>query len=214
MAVPTPASIDFALGSLIGVCLFALASCGGDSSHAMPKPGAQPPAGWRTFGDARTGFSIAYPEGWTVDPSYVYPMRIEGRELHGVSFTVPESMRAHTNLATDTRLSVESLAGVSVCDARRFVDAPVNELTENDGGHTWSVASAGDAGAGNFYDETVYALVGSSPCLAIRYFIHSTNIANYDPGVVKQFDREALITMFGRIRSTLTLTPDKATPTD
>ena len=44
MALPTAARIDFALGSLIGVCLFALASCGGDSSHATPKPSAQPPA--------------------------------------------------------------------------------------------------------------------------------------------------------------------------
>jgi hypothetical protein len=214
MAVPTAARIDFALGSLIGVCLFALASCGGDSSHATPKPGAQPPAGWRTFGDARMRFSIAYPEDWTVDSNYVYPMRIEGRELHGVSFSVPEAMRAHTNLAADTRLSVESVSGVTVCEARRFVDTPENELTENDNGHTWSVADAGDAGAGNFYDETVYALEGSSPCLAIRYFIHSTNIANYDPGAVKQFDRGALVTMFGRIRSTLALTPSKDTPTD
>jgi len=214
MAVPTDARIDFALGSLIGVCLFALASCGGDSSHATAKPGAQPPMGWRTFGDARIGFSIAYPEGWQADATYVYPMRIEGRELHGVSFSVPEALRAHTNLATDTRLSVESVTGAKVCDARNFVDSPENELTENDGGHTWSVASTGDAGAGNFYDETVYALAGSSPCLAIRYFVHSTNIANYDPGAVRQFDRRALITMFGRIRSTLTLTPDKSPPTD
>jgi hypothetical protein len=214
MAVPTAARIDFALGSLIGVCLFALASCGGDSSHATPKPGAQPPTGWRAFGDARTHFSIAYPEDWTVDSHYVYPMRIEGRELHGVSFSVPEAMRGHTNLAADTRLSVESVSGVQVCEARRFVDTPENELTENDGGHTWSVADSGDAGAGNFYDETVYALVGSEPCLAIRYFIHSTNIANYDPGAVKQFDRGALVTMFGRIRSTLTLTPARDTPTD
>lgn len=214
MAVPTAARIDFALGSLIGVCLFALASCGGDSSHATPKPGAQPPPGWRTFGDARTGFSIAYPEGWTVDSHYVYPMRLEGRELHGVSFSVPEALRAHSNLAADSRLTVESISGIKPCDARHFVATPENELTENDGGHTWSVANAGDAGAGNFYDETVYALEGSSPCLAIRYFIHSTNIANYDPGAVQQFDRRALVTMFGRIRSTLTLVPEKGAPTD
>ncbi len=170
--------------------------------------------GWRSYGDARIKFSIAYPEAWKVDPDYVYPMRIEGRELRGVSFSVPESFRARTNLASDTRLSVESLKGVRTCEAKRFVDTPQNELTENDGGHVWSVANGGDAGAGNFYDETVYALEGSSPCLAIRYFIHSTNIANYDPGAVKQFDRGALVTMFGRIRSTLALLPEKGSPAD
>lgn len=212
MTTRSAARIDFTLGALLGVCLFVLASCGGDNSQATPRPGTQPPPGWRSFGDARLGFSIAYPSDWQADPRYVYPMRIDGRELHGVSFTVPESFRARTNLASDSRLSVESAAGAQSCDARLFIDSPQNEHTENDGGHSWSVADGGDAGAGNFYDETVYALEGSSPCLAIRYFIHSTNIANYDPGAVRQFDRTALVTTFHRIRNTLAIESGTSDP--
>ena len=63
-------------------------------------------------------------------------------------------------------------------------------MTEN--GTEYSVASLSDAGAGNLYEEKVYALVGTSPCLAVRTFIHSTNIANYDPGTVTAFDEAAL----------------------
>lgn len=189
-------------GLAIGMCLIAACSCGRDAPRQTPLPASEPPSGWRIYGDVRLRFSIAYPEGWGVDRQYVYPIRIGGSELHGVAFSVPEWFRAKTNLARDTRISVEGLPNAANCDARLFLDSPQSELTENDGGYTWSIATGGDAGAGNFYDETVYALVGSHPCVAIRYFIHSTNIANYDPGTVKEFDRTALVTMFDRIRGT------------
>ncbi len=195
------ARIDFAFGSMIGVCLFAIASCGEEASHANTAPRA--PAGWHRYVDMAQHYSIDIPEGWRIDRSYVYPMRIGGRALHGTAFTVPEALRANTNLSPDTRLTVEAIPDAKSCTARLFLDAPENELTENDGGHAWSVATSGDAGAGNFYDETVYALTDSKPCLAIRYFIHSTNVANYDPGTIKEFDRKALVTAFDRIRGTL-----------
>ena len=183
--------------------LLPLAACDGSSAQDTPRPAAQPPSGWRTYGDAPLRFSIAYPARWHADRSYAYWMRIDGRELRGVAFTIPPDFEVRTNLARDTRLTVESAPGAPSCSARLFLDSPQNELQETDGGHSWSVATGGDAGAGNFYDETVYALTDSSPCIAIRYFIHSTNVANYDPGTVRQFDRAALVTMFDRIRSTL-----------
>lgn len=182
--------------------LVALSACGSASSRAAADT-AQQPNGWRTYGDAKSGYSIAYPPGWALDRAYVYPIRVAGKELGGVSLTVPVDFYRRTNLGSDTRLSVEVAPGPAPCEAARFLDAPENVLVENDGGHAWSVASGTDAGAGNFYDETVYALVDSKPCLAIRYFIHATNIANYDPGVVRQFDRTALMTTFDRMRATL-----------
>jgi hypothetical protein len=194
------------LGGLAAtLCLVAVAACDGNDSKATPRPASEPPTGWRTFGDAKLRFSIAYPSGWIVDAHYVYPERLNGTELHGVSFTVPERFGAGTNLAADTHLAVESMPGAAHCDASLFLDSPQDELTENDGGHSWSVATGGDAGAGNFYEETVYALTDSAPCLAVRYFIHYTNVANYEPGTIKEFDRRALVTMFDRIRSTLDL---------
>ena len=61
------------------------------------------------------------------------------------------------------------------------------------------------AGAGNFYEEEVWAIPDTNPCIAIRYFIHSTNIYNYTPGAVKEFDRQKLINQFDEIRRSLIL---------
>ncbi|MBZ0228141.1 MAG: hypothetical protein K8F58_06775, partial [Bauldia sp.] len=67
----------------------------------------------------------------------------------------------------------------------------------------YSVASLTDAGAGNLYEETVYALAGTSPCLAVRTFIHSANIGNFDPGTVTEFDKAALTAESDAIRKTV-----------
>lgn len=187
----------------------ALAACdqNGSAKQAkpVPKPASQLPDGWRAYGDARLGFSIAYPENWSVDKGHVYATPVHDNRLAGVAFIVPQSLSAKTNLSSDSYIAVESAEGVASCDESDFLDQPMTQRTETTGGLRWSVGTMGDAGAGNFYDETVYALEGSKPCLAIRYFIHSTNVANYPEGTVTEFDRAALIAMFDRIRSTFTL---------
>lgn len=148
------------------------------------------------------GFSIYYKKGYTVDESYVYQMNPE-KMIAGVKFTIPASMKAGTNLSTDTALSVEQIADTETCSADLFLDGPhtTEEKTEN--GTTYSFAATADAGAGNRYEETVYALVGTHPCRAVRYFIHYTNIQNYDPGTIREFDRSALLKEFDAMRKTL-----------
>src|SRR6202012_772585 len=97
----------------------------------------------------------------------------------------------------------ESLAGTASCTADKFLDDAdqAGMHPETDGGITWSVEHGTDAGAGNFYDETVYAVQGPQSCLAIRYFIHSTNIANYPPGSVTEFDSSKLTATFDKRRA-------------
>ncbi len=93
--------------------------------------------------------------------------------------------------------------------ADKFLDdtqgAPVQQTGRK--GIVWSVTHGSDAGAGNFYEETIYAVVGTQRCLAIRYFIHSTNIGNYDPGTVRAFDEKALIATFDKIRDSFRISP-------
>ena len=70
----------------------------------------------------------------------------------------------------------------------------------------YTVATSSDAGAGNRYKTTVFVVDATSPCIAVRYFIHYSAIENFDPSSgVKPFDRRRLLAAFDAIRDTLRL---------
>lgn len=168
------------------------------------------PAGWLTHKNPILGYSISYPRGWRVDPAYVYPGFGPDHEIRGVGFQIPKALAKGTNLSISlTGTSVESVPPGKRCDARRFLADAQNVRTVRQDGRVWSVADGSDAGAGNFYEISVFVLATRTQCLAVRTLIHSTNIANYDPGTVKPFDREALIATFDRIRRSLKLPGEK-----
>jgi hypothetical protein len=161
-------------------------------------------AAWHHYTDATLGYRIAYPAGWTIDTGYAFSGLGPGKEIKGVAFTIPASMTTGTNLAGDTKLSVESLPG-SGCTPAQFVD-PANDVrTLHANGRTYVAATSEDAGAGNRYETAIFVIQGTSPCIAVRYFVHSAAIGNFDPGAVQAFDHAKLIAAFDRIRATLRL---------
>jgi hypothetical protein len=94
----------------------------------------------------------------------------------------------------------------SKCTAGQFLSTKtIKSQIITDGNTSYSVASSSDAAAGNRYEETVYALTGSQPCLAVRYFVHYGAIGNYPDGAVKEFDKKTLINQFDSIRHTLVI---------
>jgi hypothetical protein len=161
-------------------------------------------APWQHYTDATLGYRIAYPANWTIDTHYVNQSMGPGHDIPGVSFTIPASLAAGTNLGGDTKLSVESLPGPN-CAPSRFVDPADNVHTIHADGRSYTAATSEDAGAGNRYETDLFVIDGVSPCLAVRYFVHSSNIGNYDPGTVKEFDAAKLTKAFDRIRATLKL---------
>ena len=162
----------------------------------------------KTYLDPSLHYSIRYPADFSPNTAYSYTALGPGKDIHGVSFTVPSSMSAGTNLSSDTYLSVESMA-TSTCSALAFLDEPASTSTQTivENGTTYEIAKGGGAAAGNFYEEYVYALPKTNPCIAIRYFIHSTNIGNYPPNTVKAYDKEALLSSFDEMRRSFTLNP-------
>jgi membrane-bound inhibitor of C-type lysozyme len=151
--------------------------------------------------NSQNGISIRLPEGYT-PAAYTYQALGPGKDIAGIKFTIPASVATGTNLAQDTYLSIESIPATKSCVANLFLEK-AKALEMSYGDTTYSVASTTGAGAGNRYEETVYALPGTNPCVALRYFIHYGVIDNYPAGAVHEFDQAALLAQFDAIRRTL-----------
>lgn len=160
---------------------------------------------WNAYASSEFGFSILFPMDYTANTSYKYEALGPGKTINGVKFTIPPSMASSTNLSSDTYISVERLPNATTCSAAQFVDGANTVSTTTEDGTEYSVAQGGGAGAGNLYEETVYAIPGTMPCVAVRYFIHSTQLGNYPAGTRTQFDKAALVAQFDEIRKTLVL---------
>lgn len=161
------------------------------------EPPAQLPTGTSTY--ATSSFSVVYPNSFTMDEAYQYT-GFAGKPISGVKFFVPTTMATGTNLSADSGVSIEWLPRANTCSADIYMLQNVRATTVVDGGVTYSLATSTEAAAGNLYEEYVYAFPGSSPCTAVRYFIHSTQIANYPEGTVREFNRSLLIGEFDAIR--------------
>ncbi len=162
---------------------------------------------WSTFASSSLGYSVRYPSGYQLNTNYINQTLGPGKNIKGIQLVIPASMATGTNLSTDSGVSIERLPGVTSCSADLFLgDSIVGSTTMvTDNGVEYSFAKGSGAGAGNLYNETVYAIPGTSPCVAVRYFIHSTQLGNYPAGTVKAFDQNELLQQFDGIRQSLLL---------
>lgn len=165
---------------------------------------------------ATSTFSVTYPVGYTADESYEYTQVNPKKPISGVKFTIPGAMATGTNLSSDTYFSVETLPHAKNCTGDIYLAANVHPVSESTASTTYSVATSSGAAAGNRYEESVYAIAGSNPCTAVRYFIHYGAIENYpaagEPGAVTEFDKAALTAAFDKIRDSLVLNPVAPAP--
>ena len=146
-------------------------------------------------------------DGFSVDESFTHVLTPSSTIL-GVRFTIPVATASGTNLSTDTYMSIEHLPdATTTCNANMFLEGRHSTTTTNaiEDGVAYSIASTTDAGAGNRYEDTVYAIPDSNPCIAVRYLIHYTALENHASGTVKAFDRDELLATFNHIRHSITL---------
>lgn len=163
---------------------------------------------------ATSTYSLEYPPEFTIDPDFSNTSVSASKPIAGVKLTIPMTMATGTNLSADSFMSIEQLPRAKSCTADIYLAANVRSATVTDFGKQYSIASSSDAGAGNRYEEIVYAYPESQPCTAVRYFIHSTAIENYPEGTVREYDRAALIDTFDTIRRSLLLAGDTPVPMD
>ena len=69
-------------------------------------------------------------------------------------------------------------------------------------GYHFVHSQAVGAGAGNIYQQEIYRTADQGVCYEVIFFIHYSNIGNYSPGVVTEFDLNGLLQKFNEILST------------
>ncbi len=163
----------------------------------------------KMYAEDNGSFSLRLPslltateDGYKIDEDYqnqVSPTQI----ISGVKFTIPEKLATGTNLSNDTYVSVESIPNIQVCSADLFLSGNQATSTVSDDGVVYSVATSSEAAAGNRYQEKVFAIPGTNPCVAVRYMVHYGVLENYEPGTVNEFNAVGLINEFDQIRRTL-----------
>jgi membrane-bound inhibitor of C-type lysozyme len=166
-----------------------------------PDPGGLP----NTYLDSEIGFSIRYSEGYSVDTSYEYQGFGHEKEIKGVKFTIPESLTEGTNLSKDSGVSIEIIPVNENCKAGLFFYNNVQSQNITDNGLEYSFALSEEGAVGHRYEEQVWAFSGTNSCFAVRYFIHYTVLENYPAGTISEFDKDALIKEFDKIRHSLTI---------
>ena len=65
--------------------------------------------------------------------------------------------------------------------------------------YTFTRSEFNGAAAGNLYDQIAYRMVWKDNCIELVFLIHSTNIGNYPPGTVVEYDQAALMSKFEAI---------------
>lgn len=161
---------------------------------------------WKEYKSRALGVSVLYPPEYAIDSAYVYTQLNPQKGVKGVKFMVSASTTKDTNLSEGgTGVSVEVFPEAVSCVAQNFIEEGLESNTLNDAGVHYSVARTTGTTVGNVYEETVYAIDGSSPCTIVRYFIHSTKGDGSGTNAPKQFDRLALMKEFNTIRRSLVL---------
>ncbi len=153
----------------------------------------------QTYLSSEANFSIRYPENYSFSQ---YQDIKSGQTIKGVKFTIPESLTKGTNLSNDSGVSVEVISNRHDCNASLFLDG-VSAQNITDNGRECSYAFLEDRTAGNRYEEQIWVFLGSNSCFAVRYFIHYANLENYSEGSISEFDYQALLEQFDKIRQSL-----------
>ncbi len=162
---------------------------------------------WHTYTDAKRGFSISYPDGWTVDPNY----RDKGYGFfqgdaddvrEAVALKPANELAPGTNLESDQIvLAVETARPGDSCSARSFlVDAPPDYFTDVPIDKPDVVRTV--ANAGDLYTIEHIVLIGvRQPCIAAHYILVYGQ--NHGPSAAPPFDRAAVLGLLNKIASTI-----------
>ncbi len=141
--------------------------------------------------------AFKYPKTFTLNESYANLSVNPNKPIGGVKLTM--SAASGTPLLPDTGISFEQLPRAKSCTGDIYLAANVKAVPYTDGTALYSVATSSSSDATSRTEEVVFAVASSSPCIAVRYFIHTAASSS------APFDRTALISEFDKIRQSLVM---------
>jgi hypothetical protein len=156
-----------------------------------------------SYASSTMKFSLSYPQGFTVDEKYAYTRVSASKPISGVKFMVPASFTQGTNLAADSGVSMEVLPRATACTGDIYLKANVKAQAMS-GPVPFSVATSSDKAGADTFEEAVYAVSSSSPCIAMRYFLHTVNSTS-TASTTRAFDLAAVLAAFDKIRASLSV---------
>lgn len=128
---------------------------------------------------------------------------VTGLKLPVIAVSLPKEMFAGTNLKEAVVAFGIDTSASAVTNCYRLDNAEVvASSTKNVNGIEFRVFESTDAGAGNLYESKTYRFVKGDYCYEINEVLHSTNIYNYEPGTIKEYDKTKFVGILERIVST------------
>jgi hypothetical protein len=180
---------------IAAVIALAAASCNNSQTPPpdqtpTPTPTPTAPAA-QTYNNATYGFSFTYPDEWHfVTPTYaslqdqIVQVQLAGDQYPGTNFG-------------DAAFTVSAQYAASLADCLKLSPPENGDGFKTpvviNGATFYKTASSG-AGAGNFYESTVYRTVNApnGACIELNETIHTSKIGNYPTGTVTEVDKTAV----------------------
>jgi hypothetical protein len=150
----------------------------------------------KTYADPDGSFTFTYPADFMVagrqaEPTTNWRINTDRRGIVLAKATLPSSFDPNTNFSEGVLTIGWSNSPVAIqkCTVAENSEEEMSIVDIN--GLKFQKFHSLNAGAGNLYDTTGYRAILDGDCYSLEYTIHSTNIANYDPGRgIHEFDKE------------------------
>ena len=188
---------------------YIIVKSGNDQTKYTLRVAINPPgidAQYFQYQNPSTGLSLTYPDTFApaipVSANYKTEPELALQFIDSIAYD-------NTNLSEVYFLvsSTSDSQVVKTCTEPNQNGGSPEQVVGNEGinGYTFVHNRAEGAGAGNFYQQEIYRMVDSNVCYEVIYYIHSTNIGNYPPGTVTEFDRDAVLQQLYGVFSTFTI---------
>lgn len=154
-----------------------------------------------TYASSTMRIAVQYPPEFNVQEQYAYTRVSPTKPISGVKFLVPASFTEGNNLAPDSGISIEQLPRANTCTGDIYLKANVRAQQATEGAVSYSLATSSETVGSDTFEEMVFAVPSSSPCVAVRYFLHSVAAGTS----TTSYDRATVVSAFDEIRRSLVI---------